>query len=259
MFLEWSLKRIQFTPDLMPSDILGTNIFNFQKNEFVLVKGPIFTTFLLADEINRTPPKTQSALLQAMQELEVTIDGKDYPLSPIFTVAATQNPIEQEGTYPLPEAQLDRFLFKLEVGFPNKEAELEMVKKHQMGNISVDPEQMGVKTVTTPESLMKIQKYIRSIKVSNTLVEYIVDLVRSTRENPLLLCGASPRSTLMLTNAARTFAVLQGRNYVIPDDVKMLVKPALMHRIVLTPSAQIEGITAAKVLKDAIEKTPVPR
>ena len=229
-------KRIQFTPDLMPSDILGTNIFNFQKNEFILTKGPIFTQFLLADEINRTPPKTQSALLQAMQEFQVTIDGTNHPLSGVFIVSATQNPIEQEGTYPLPEAQLDRFLFKLIVGFPSEDSEQEMVKRHQKGSVAIRPEDLGVQKVTNAKDLEAIQNYIQLITVSDSLISYIVTLIRKTRQNPLILCGASPRSTLMLTNSARTLAVLEGRDYIIPDDVKFLFKPAVGHRIVLTPS-----------------------
>ncbi len=252
-------KRIQFTPDLMPADILGTNIFNFQKNEFILTKGPIFTQFLLADEINRTPPKTQSALLQAMQEFEVTIDGVNHRLSDIFFVAATQNPIEQEGTYPLPEAQLDRFLLKLIVSYPSETAEIEMVSRHQRGAVSARPADLGVEVVTNIKQLVGVQKYIQNIVVSDNVVRYIVNLVRQTRENPFILCGASPRSTLMLTSASRTLAILQGRDYVIPDDIKRLYQPVIAHRIVLKPDAQIQGITDAKVLQDIIEKTPVPR
>ena len=252
-------KRVQFTPDLMPIDILGTNIYNMHKSEFVLRQGPIFTQFLLGDEINRTPPKTQSALLQAMQEFEVTIDGVNYPLSQIFIVAATQNPIEQEGTYPLPEAQLDRFLFKLIVDFPNENAEIEMVKRHQHGSVAVRPADLGVKQVTNLQQLTAVQNYIQNIVVSDSLIEYIVTLVRATRESPFILCGASPRSTLMLTNSSRTLAVLKGRDYVIPDDVKLLFQPTIGHRVVLTPSAQIEGVTGAKVLQDIIEATPIPR
>ena len=252
-------KRIQFTPDLMPSDILGTNIFNFQKNEFILTKGPIFTEFLLADEINRTPPKTQAALLQAMQEQEVTIDGKNHPLSQIFMVAATQNPIEQEGTYPLPEAQLDRFLFKLVVECPDKDNEVEMVKKHQLSSIIAKPCDLGVEKVTNIELLAKIQNFIQEIPVKDVLIDYIVELVRKTRQHPSILCGASPRAALMLTKASRTLAILKGRDYVIPDDIKKILLPVLGHRIILTPSAQIEGVTTQKVLQSIIEKQPVPR
>jgi MoxR-like ATPase len=252
-------KRIQFTPDLMPSDILGTNIFNFQKNEFILTRGPLFTQFLLADEINRTPPKTQSALLQAMQEFEITIDGVNYPLSKIFVVAATQNPIEQEGTYPLPEAQLDRFLFKLIVGCPSEEAEVKMVKRHQKGSVAIRPVDLGVQRVTNLEELVAVQVYIQNILVSDSVIGYIVDLVRKTRRHALILCGGSPRATLMLTNAARTLAVLNGRDYVVPDDVKQLYKHVIGHRLVLTPSAQIEGVTTDKVLQEIVEQVPVPR
>ncbi|RME87686.1 MAG: MoxR family ATPase [Planctomycetota bacterium] len=251
--------RIQFTPDLMPSDIIGTNIFNFQTNQFVLKQGPIFTQFLLADEINRTPPKTQAALLEAMQEGFITLDGRSYPLSRAFTVAATQNPIEQEGTYPLPEAQLDRFLFKLEIGFPSKNAEIEMVQRHQKNLLGTKPEDMGVEQITNEREIVAIRKAIHEVLVSDSIVEYIVSIVRKTRENPLILHGASPRSALMLTNAARVYAVLQGRSYVIPDDVKTLVPFTLGHRIILTPSAQIEGITPRKALEETMAKVPVPR
>ncbi|NUM35084.1 MAG: MoxR family ATPase [Candidatus Brocadiae bacterium] len=257
--LNLDFKRIQFTPDLMPSDIIGTNIFNFQKNEFILSKGPIFTQFLLADEINRTPPKTQSALLQAMQENEVTIDGTTYPLSDVYMVAATQNPIEQEGTYPLPEAQLDRFLFKLIVEYPSREDEILMVQEHQHGLGQKNLDALQVRPVTNMQTICQIRKTIHRITISESIIGYIVSLVRKTRENPLLLCGGSPRSTMMLAHAAKTSAVLEGRGYVIPDDVKMVYRHILGHRILITPSAQIEGITANKILQDIVEQTPVPR
>lgn len=257
--LGMQFNRIQFTPDQMPSDIIGTNIFNFQSNEFVLRQGPIFTQFLLADEINRTPPKTQSALLEAMQEGSVTLDGKTYPLSKLFVVAATQNPIEQEGTYPLPEAQLDRFLFKLKVDYPAEQSEVDMVKRHQQGSIGMKPQDMGVAPVLNEATILAIRQKINSIVVADNIVEYIVTIIRKSRKNPFILYGASPRAALMLTNGARAFAVLQGREYVIPDDVKLLVSPVLGHRIILTPNAQIEGISVEKVLNDIIADTKVPR
>ncbi len=257
--LGFSFNRIQFTPDLMPADILGTNIPNPQKTDFVLIKGPTFTQFLLADEINRTPPKTQSALLQAMQEFEITIDGVNYHLGETFFVAATQNPIEQEGTYPLPEAQLDRFLLKLVVKYPNVNSEIEMVQKHHQGNIASNIISENIQPVTNVQQICTIQNFIQQILVSDNVIRYIVELVRQTRENPWILCGASPRATLMFTKAARTLAVLEGRDYVIPDDVKRLYECTIGHRIVLTPTAQIEGYTISKVLQDIVEKVAVPR
>ena len=251
--------RIQFTPDLMPSDIVGTNIFNFQKNEFILQKGPIFTQFLLADEINRTPPKTQAALLESMQERRVTLDGESHILSKVFLVAATQNPIEQEGTYPLPEAQLDRFLFKLLVNYPDRNAEIEMVRRHQHGLVGFAPEEMGVKEVTNEAEILAIRKKVNSILVSEGIIEYIVTIIRQTREHPFILYGASPRAALMLANGARAYAVLQGREYVIPDDIKSLMVHTLRHRVILTPNAHIEGVTMENVLEEIISEVPVPR
>lgn len=251
--------RIQFTPDLMPSDISGTNIFNFQQNQFVLKKGPLFTQFLLADEINRTPPKTQAALLEAMQEGSVTLDGQTYPLSKVFLVAATQNPLEQEGTYPLPEAQLDRFLFKLKVDYPSHRAEISMVQRHQYGLISTTPQDLGVREVTNEAEILAHRKRINTILVSEGIIEYIVAIIRKTRENPFILYGASPRSALMLTSAARALAVLEGREYVIPDDVKSLLLPVLRHRVILTPTSQIEGVTMERVLEEIVADTKVPR
>lgn len=250
--------RIQFTPDLMPSDVVGTNIFNFQKNEFVLKTGPIFTQFLLADEINRTPPKTQSALLEGMQEGNVTIDGVTHPLPGVFLVAATQNPIEQEGTYPLPEAQLDRFLLKLKVDYPTHQAEVDMIKNHR-GVFHAKPENMNVKVLLNQENLLLIRKKVSQIIISEPVIDYIVKIVRKTRDAPMTLAGASPRAALMLTSAARSLAVIRGREYVLPDDVKELISQVLGHRIVLTPNAQIEGITVDKILQEIIDETETPR
>jgi MoxR-like ATPase len=257
--LSWDFNRIQFTPDLMPGDVTGTNLFNFQTNSFVLAKGPIFTQLLLADEINRTPPKTQAALLQAMQERQVTIDGKTYPLGDGFMVIATQNPIEQEGTYPLPEAQLDRFLFKAIVGYPSREQELEMVRIHGQRTAMPPLSEFGLEVVADLAAITAVRQVVRDIHLSDELVAYVVDIVRATRGHQSLLCGASPRSANMLAAASRAHAAIKGRDFVIPDDVKTLVLPALGHRVVLGPAAEVEGITQMAVLKEITERVPAPR
>jgi len=257
--LALKFNRIQFTPDPMPGDVTGTNLFNFQSNQFTLTKGPIFTELLLADEINRTPPKTQAALLQAMQERSVTIDGKTYELGPGFLVNAPQNPIEHEGTYPLPEAQLDRFLFKIEVGYPDRAHEVEMVRIHGHQTAMPRVDELGLESIANLAVLEAARRLIADIRLSDPLVAYIVDLVRATRSHPSILCGASPRAANMLATAARATAALAGRDYVIPDDVKALAAPALGHRLVLGPAAEIEGITAAGALKSIIKGVPAPR
>jgi MoxR-like ATPase len=251
--------RIQFTPDLMPGDVIGTNLFNFQSNTFQLVKGPIFTQVLLADEINRTPPKTQAALLQAMQERQVTIDNGTYELGTGFMVIATQNPIEQQGTYPLPEAQLDRFLFKHVLGYPSREEELEIVARHGSHSAMPKLEMLGITPVSGLEDIAACRQAVETVRVSAEIGAYVVDLVRATRVHPSLQFGASPRAASMLATAARAFAALQGRDYVIPDDVKHLATPALRHRVVLSPGAEIEGLTFDQILGQIIEQTPAPR
>ena len=257
--LDLKYRRVQFTPDLMPADILGTNIFNFQKNEFILQRGPIFTEFLLADEINRTPPKTQAALLEAMQERTVTLDGTGYPLSPMFLVVATQNPIEQEGTYPLPEAQLDRFLFKLHVGFPSEEQEKAMVSLHGHQTAMPDLDRLDVRPQVRREEILALRQAVASLHLSDEMVSYIVALVRATRTHAGLLHGASPRSANMLATAARAFAAISGRAYAIPDDVKALFLPALRHRVVMTPAAHIEGSDTDAILRQVLASIPAPR
>jgi MoxR-like ATPase len=251
--------RIQFTPDLMPGDVLGTNLFNFQTNSFVLTKGPIFTQLLLADEINRTPPKTQAALLQAMNERTVTIDGKDYELSDDFMVVATQNPIEQQGTYPLPEAQLDRFLFKITIEHPNRDEERDIVRRH--GHRSAMPrlEDFGLTPVADGKMLALIREAVADVRLSDPLIDYIVDVIRATREHASLEVGASTRAANMLASAVRAYAVLQGRNFVIPDDVKTLALPVLRHRITMSPSAEIEGLSTDRILREVLDQTPAPR
>jgi MoxR-like ATPase len=252
-------KRVQFTPDLMPADILGTNIFNFQSNEFVLRKGPAFTEFLLADEINRTPPKTQAALLESMQERSITIDGISYALSRMFLVVATQNPIEQEGTYPLPEAQLDRFLFKLQVGFPSEAEERAMVRLHGHHSTMPDLDRLEIVPVVSREEVAAMRQTVASLHLADDMVDYIVALVRATRTQPHLLHGASPRSANMLATAARALAAIRGRAYAIPDDVKELFLPALRHRVVMTPAAHIEGHNPDVILRQVLQLVQAPR
>jgi MoxR-like ATPase len=251
--------RIQFTPDLMPGDVLGTNLFNFQTNSFILTKGPIFTQLLLADEINRTPPKTQAALLQAMNERLVTIDGKDYPLGDNFMVVATQNPIEQQGTYPLPEAQLDRFLFKMIIDHPSRDEEREIVRRHGHRSAMPRVEDFGLVAVADGSALALARAAVTRIRLSDPLIDYIVDVIRATREHSSLEVGASTRAANMLAAAARAYAVLAGRDFVIPDDVKFLALPVLRHRLTLSPSAEIEGLTADRILREVIDQTPAPR
>jgi MoxR-like ATPase len=251
--------RIQFTPDLMPGDIIGSNLFNFQTSTFTLTRGPIFCELLLADEINRTPPKTQAALLEAMQERNVTIDGKAHPLSDHFMVVATQNPIEQQGTYPLPEAQLDRFLFKQTLKYPTAEEERAIVAAHGLRTGSPDPADMGVGLVADSTTIAAIGSVIAGIRLVDDVIGYVVALVRATRETADLETGASPRSAAMLATAGRARAVLQGRDYVIPDDIKALALPALRHRVILSPAAEIEGRQTDQILQGLIDRVEAPR
>ncbi len=249
--------RIQFTPDLMPGDILGSNLFNFQTSTFALTKGPIFCDVLLADEINRTPPKTQAALLEAMQERGVTLDGKRHVLSPRFTVIATQNPIEQQGAYPLPEAQLDRFLFKHTLSYPSIEDERRIVAQH--GTRASSNTHTSIPSVISAEELTAAVDLVATTRLPAEVVDYVVKVVRATREGTTFELGASPRAAAMLASAARARAALDGRDYVIPDDVKCLALPALRHRVLLSPSAEIEGRTTDAALKAIIDQIDVPR
>jgi MoxR-like ATPase len=257
--LDLQFGRIQFTPDLMPGDIIGSNLFNFQTSTFTLTRGPIFCELLLADEINRTPPKTQAALLEAMQERNVTIDGHPNPLSERFMVVATQNPIEQQGTYPLPEAQLDRFLFKVTLKYPSAEEERLIVATHGVRTGSPDPGDLGVGLAADRAALTAAVQVIRDIRLVPDIVAYVVGLVRATRETPDIETGASPRSAAMLATAARARAALQGRDYVIPDDVKALALPALRHRVILSPAAEIEGRQVDQIIQGLIERVEAPR
>ncbi len=253
-------KRIQFTPDLMPADITGTNVFNLQRNEFTLMPGPVFTTFLLADEINRAPAKTQSALLQAMQERRVTIDRETHLLSPNFTVFATQNPVEYEGTYPLPEAQKDRFMIKVSMKAPDRASELALAQR-MLGNSS--PEETlasgSVQAVLSGEDLSRMRLALDVITIREDLVAYVVDVVRATRNSDTVLVGAGPRATQALLLGSRAHAVMSGRDFVTPDDVKIMTEPVLGHRLVLRPEYEIEGVTIAEVIAKLLEQVAVPR
>ena len=251
--------RIQFTPDLMPGDVLGVNLFNFQTNAFALTKGPIFADILLADEINRAPPKTQSALLQAMNERVVTIDGTDHSLGRNFFVIATQNPIEQQGTYPLPEAQLDLFLFKLVVDFPDRDAEIAILTRHAGQPLEFDARSAALRKVMSAQDLVDGRALVDSIRLDASILTYIVDLIRATRNDTDILHGASTRAADALAGAVRARAAVEGRDYGLPDDVQALLLPVLRHRIVLGPSAEIEGRTAEEVLRNVLNRIDAPR
>ncbi|MFP4434888.1 MAG: AAA family ATPase [Planctomycetota bacterium] len=252
--------RIQFTPDLMPADVTGTNVFNFQHNEFTLVKGPVFTTFLLADEINRAPAKTQSALLQAMQERRVTIDRTTHELSDNFTVFATQNPIEYEGTYPLPEAQKDRFMLKIPMLAPSRDEELALAGRSLGAEAPEATLNSGqVAAVITPETLVGLRAALRGVTVREELVTYMVDVIRATREHPSVLVGAGPRATQALLASTRAMAAIEGRDFVTPDDVKRLAPAVLEHRLILRPEFEIEGLTLTEVIAQLLEEVAVPR
>jgi MoxR-like ATPase len=257
--LNLSFGRIQFTPDLMPGDIIGTNLFNFQTSTFTLTKGPIFCDILLADEINRTPPKTQAALLEAMQERRVTLDGQVHHLGERFMVVATQNPIEQQGTYPLPEAQLDRFLFKQTLSYPSEPEERAIVASHGLRIGMPDPALLGLSPVSDARDLVAAGEAVSTVKLNDATVQYIVALVRATRTNPDIAYGASPRAAAMIARAARSRAALDGRDYVLPDDIKSLILPALRHRVVLSPAAEIDGRRVEDVILAIVERVEAPR
>jgi MoxR-like ATPase len=252
--------RIQFTPDLMPSDITGTNVFSLQEGSFHLVKGPVFTSFLLADEINRAPAKTQSALLQAMQERLVTIDGVTHSLPSSFTVFATQNPIEYEGTYPLPEAQKDRFLLRVEMDYPEAEDELKLAIQ-SLGSETPEHILAGdtVRAVLTEPQIHRMQQALQSITMKEELVSYVVEIVRRSRELDSIQVGAGPRATQALLLSSRALAAIEGRDYVTPDDIRTMAYPVLSHRIVLRPEYEIEGVTVAEAVNKLLESVAVPR
>jgi MoxR-like ATPase len=252
--------RIQFTPDLMPADITGTNVFNLQRNEFSLIKGPLFTSFLLADEINRAPAKTQSALLQAMQERVVTIDRDTHPLSPNFTVFATQNPIEYEGTYPLPEAQKDRFMLKITMSAPERADEVALAQRTMTKDA---PETLlangAVKPVVNVADLHELRAQLGLVVMRDELIAYLVDIVRATRQHQSVLVGAGPRATQSLIMASRAYAAVSGRDFVTPDDIKAMALPVLEHRLILRPEFEIEGLSVTEVIQQILQQVAVPR
>ncbi|MEL7992576.1 MoxR family ATPase [Streptomyces albidoflavus] len=257
--VELETKRVQFTPDLMPSDITGSLVLDARTSEFSFQPGPVFTNLLLADEINRTPPKTQASLLEAMEERQVTVDGTARHLPEPFLVAATQNPVEYEGTYPLPEAQLDRFLLKLNVSLPPRDDEIALLSRHARGFDPRDLSAAGLHPVAGPAQLDAARSAVAGISVSPEIAAYIVDVCRATRDSPSLSLGASPRGATALLSTARAWAWLTGRDYVIPDDVKALALPTLRHRVQLRPEAEMEGVTPDAVLTPLLARVPVPR
>lgn len=257
--LDVEMKRVQFTPDLMPGDVTGSMIYDTGASNFKFRRGPIFTNVLLADEINRTPPKTQAALLESMEERQVSIDGTSYQLPDPFMVVATQNPVEYEGTYPLPEAQLDRFLLKLVLPLPQRGDEVEVLRRHSHQFNPRDLHAAGLRPVAGPDDLAQARAEVGEVEIDETVLGYIVDVVRATRTSPSLRLGVSPRGATALMSAARAWAWLSGRSFVTPDDVKALALPVLRHRISLRPEAQMEGIDAQQVINSVLANVAVPR
>ncbi|PYS72082.1 MAG: magnesium chelatase [Acidobacteria bacterium] len=254
-----TFSRIQFTPDLMPSDITGTNVFNVATSNFNLRRGPIFTDILLADEINRTPPKTQAALLEAMEERQVTIDGETHPLPPIFTVLATENPIEYEGTYPLPEAQLDRFQLKILLDYPAEEHEREVLAKWDAGFNSKRLDQVDIQPLQDPNAIIYCRQEVSKARMETGVQHYAVDIVRRTRVHPFVHYGASPRASVALLLCSKALAAIRGRDFVTPDDVRDVAPPVLRHRLTLRAEAELDGVTADAVIMDILKLTEVPR
>ncbi|NET02132.1 MAG: MoxR family ATPase [Sphaerospermopsis sp. SIO1G2] len=251
--------RVQLTPDVLPSDITGTNIFDLNSRDFLLKKGPVFTEILLADEINRTPPKTQAALLEAMEEMQVTLDGESLALPDLFWVVATQNPLEFEGTYPLPEAQLDRFLFKLVINYPERAAEKQMLLNRQAGFAAKRLDLAKIEPITTVGEILQARQAVKQVQVSEEIVDYLLELVRKTRESSDLALGASPRSSGAWLQTSQASAWLSGRDFVTPDDVKAVAFPLLRHRLLLKPEAMLDGLQIDSVISAVIAQVPVPR
>jgi MoxR-like ATPase len=251
--------RIQFTPDLMPSDITGTNVFNISTSDFTLRRGPVFTDILLADEINRTPPKTQAALLEAMEERQVTIDGDPHPLSPLFTVLATENPIEYEGTYPLPEAQLDRFLLKILLDYPSESDEQEIIARWDAGFNARRLEQIDIRPLADADAIMRCRFEVRSARMEPGVQRYVVDIIRRTRSHPSILYGASPRAAVALLLCSKALAAIRGREFSTPDDVRDIARPVLRHRLSLRAEAELDGATPDAVITDILQAAEVPR
>ncbi|MCG8363680.1 MAG: MoxR family ATPase [Pseudanabaenales cyanobacterium] len=257
--IQSDFRRIQLTPDILPADILGTNIFDLNNRSFNLKKGPVFTQILLADEINRTPPKTQSALLEAMEEQQVTLDGKRWPLPDLFWVIATQNSLEFEGTYPLPEAQLDRFLFKLIVDYPNPTAEKQMLLNAQAGFEAKQFDLDQIEPIATVEQILQARQVVKSINVQEKLLDYLLNIVQTFRQHADLTLGPSPRSAVSWLRACKAHAWLANRDYVTPDDVKAVARPLLRHRLILSPEAQLDGLKIDQVISSLLEQVPAPR
>lgn len=255
--IDMDFSRIQFTPDLMPSDILGTSVFNMQKSEFEFKKGPIFSNLVLIDEINRAPAKTQAALFEVMEERQITIDGQTYIMQAPFIVIATQNPVEQEGTYRLPEAQLDRFLFKINIDYPSLEEEISIILKEH--NLLSETKLQQIQKVITPAEIISFQHLIKQIIVEEKLIEYIAKIVANTRTNPLLYLGASPRASIAILNAAKGFAAINNRDFVTPEDIKEASYPVLQHRVIVSPEREMEGVTAKDIISQIVESIDIPR
>ncbi|MDY0779639.1 MoxR family ATPase [Tenacibaculum sp. IB213877] len=249
--------RIQFTPDLMPSDILGTSVYNIQTSNFEFKKGPIFSNMILIDEINRSPAKTQAALFEVMEEKQVTIDGQVYTMEEPFIVLATQNPVEQEGTYRLPEAQLDRFLFKINVEYPNASEELEIIKREQALENTVKTNK--VNTLISAEKIIEFRNLVKQITIEENLLKYIANIVVNTRSNTFLYLGASPRASIAILNASKAFAAIEGRDFVTPEDIKKATIPVLQHRVIVTPEREMEGLTSKQIIEQIIEAVEIPR
>lgn len=255
--LSLDFSRIQFTPDLMPSDIIGTSVFDLSKSTFEFKKGPIFSNFILIDEINRAPAKTQAALFEVMEERQITADGTTYILEKPFLVIATQNPIEQEGTYRLPEAQLDRFLFKINIEYPNLAEEIHIIQKEN--ELQSRDKMSAIATIITQSHIIEFQELVKQILIEQNLIEYIAKIVLNTRENAFLYLGASPRASIAILNAAKGFAALRGRDFVTPDDIKDAAIPVLQHRVVVTPEREMEGITSTEIIKQIVDSVEIPR
>jgi len=254
--LDVAFSRVQFTPDLMPSDVLGTSVFNMKKSEFDFKKGPIFSNIVLADEINRAPAKTQAALFEVMEERQVTMDGEKYLMDAPYIIVATQNPIEQEGTYRLPEAQLDRFLFKITIDYPNLDEEIEIItREHGLTTSKLDM----VTSSLDKEKIIAFQKLVSQIRIEPNLIKYIAEIIVNTRNNPFLYLGASPRASIAMLKAGKAFAAINGRDFVTPEDIKQIAIPVLRHRIIITPEREMEGISTAQVINDILQSIEIPK
>lgn len=255
--LSLDFSRIQFTPDLMPSDIIGTSVYDLSKSSFEFKKGPIFSNFILIDEINRAPAKTQAALFEVMEETQITADGTTYILDKPFIVIATQNPIEQEGTYRLPEAQLDRFLFKINIGYPNLKEEISILEKEN--DLQNKDKLAEITKIVSQSDILNFQGLVKQILIEPHLIEYIAKIVLNTRENPFLYLGASPRASIAILNAAKGFAAIKGRDFVTPDDIKEAAIPVMQHRVVVTPEREMEGLNSSEIIKQIIDSVEIPR